>query len=86
MMVGMGGNLNLTCKAVLFDMDGTLVDSLAWWNFFGAVTRRRARSRCGWSLLVRAPAFESLCHLICQRCHRIRLLQEGGDSIWTEPS
>ena len=27
MMVGMGGNLNLTCKAVLFDMDGTLVDS-----------------------------------------------------------
>jgi len=27
MMVGMGSNLNLTCKAVLFDMDGTLVDS-----------------------------------------------------------
>ncbi len=26
-MVGMGSNLNLTCKAVLFDMDGTLVDS-----------------------------------------------------------
>ena len=31
----MGGNVNLTCKAVLFDMDGTLVDStgvveLAW--------------------------------------------------------
>lgn len=24
---GMGSNLNLTCKAVLFDMDGTLVDS-----------------------------------------------------------
>jgi beta-phosphoglucomutase-like phosphatase (HAD superfamily) len=34
-MVGMGSNLNLTCKALLFDMDGTLVDStgvvkLAW--------------------------------------------------------
>ena len=27
MMVGMGSNLNLTCKAVLFDMDGTLLDS-----------------------------------------------------------
>ena len=27
MMVGMGSSLNLTCKAVLFDMDGTLVDS-----------------------------------------------------------
>lgn len=26
-MVGMGRSLNLTCKAVLFDMDGTLVDS-----------------------------------------------------------
>ena len=26
-MVGMGSSLNLTCKAVLFDMDGTLVDS-----------------------------------------------------------
>jgi hypothetical protein len=26
-MVGMGRNLNLACKAVLFDMDGTLVDS-----------------------------------------------------------
>jgi len=33
MMVGMGSNLNLTCKAVLFDMDGTLVDS-------GAVVER----------------------------------------------
>ena len=28
-MKGMGNNLNLTCKAVLFDMDGTLVDSTA---------------------------------------------------------
>src|SRR5215831_17255334 len=27
MMVAMGSNLELTCKAVLFDMDGTLVDS-----------------------------------------------------------
>jgi sugar-phosphatase len=33
MMVGRGSNLNLTCKAVLFDMDGTLVDS-------GAVVER----------------------------------------------
>jgi len=28
-MVGMDGKLTLTCKAVLFDMDGTLVDSTA---------------------------------------------------------
>jgi sugar-phosphatase len=27
MMVGMGSSLSLNCKAVLFDMDGTLVDS-----------------------------------------------------------
>src|SRR6185369_8384914 len=37
MMEGMGNNLNLTCKAVLFDMDGTLVDS--------GVVVERARGR-----------------------------------------